>query len=104
MTQRHLHSELGRVRNKRSLKAHSLRPAGEVSHPRRGVNSLSRDTSNVFSTPVVLVLTWSECVYCRLGGTGGGQASGLLVGPSGPVQFKVEPDAGGFLVGFSLVL
>lgn len=53
----------------------------------------SRDTSNVFSTLVLLVLTSSECVCCRLGEMARGQAGVPLVWPSGSVQFKVEPDA-----------
>lgn len=52
---------------------------------------VGRDTSNVFSTPVLLVLTSSECVCCRLGEMARGQAGVLLVWPSGSVQFKVEP-------------
>lgn len=51
-----------------------------------------RDTSNVFSAPVLLVLTSSECVCCRLGEMARGQAGVLFVWPSGSVQFKVEPD------------
>lgn len=51
---------------------------------------VGRDTSNVFSAPVLLVLTSSECVCCRLGEMTRGQAGVLLVWPSGSVQFKVE--------------
>ena len=50
-----------------------------------------RDTSNVFSTLVLLVLTSSECVCRRLGEMARGQAGVMLVQPSGSVQFKVEP-------------
>ncbi len=52
---------------------------------------LGRDTSNVFSAPVLVVLTSSECVCCRLGKMVRGQAGVLLVWPAGSVQFKVEP-------------
>lgn len=62
---------------------------------------VGRDTSNVFSASVLLVLTSSECVCCRLGEMVRGQAGVLLVWPSGSVQFKVEPDAvRGFLFVF----
>lgn len=50
---------------------------------------VGRDTSNVFSAPVLLVLTSSECVCCRSGEIG--QAGVPLVWPSGSSQFKVEP-------------
>ena len=51
---------------------------------------VGRDTSNVFSAPLLLVLTSSECVCCRLGEMARGQAGVLPVWPSGSVQFKVE--------------
>lgn len=53
---------------------------------------VGKDTSNVFSAPVFLVLTSSECVCCRFGEMARGQASVLLVWPPGSVQFKVEAD------------
>lgn len=59
---------------------------------------VGRDTSNVFSAPVLLVLTSSECVCCRLGEMARGQAAVLLVWPSGSAWFKVETHTvrGGF--------
>lgn len=48
---------------------------------------VGKDTSNVFSAPVLLVLTSSECVCCRFGEMARGQASVLLVWPP-----KVEAD------------
>lgn len=63
---------------------------------------VGRDTSNVFSAPVLLVLTSSGCVCCRLGEMARGQAGVLLVWPSGSVQFKVALDTvRGFLCLFS---
>lgn len=53
---------------------------------------VGRDASNVFSAPVLLVLTSSKCVFCRLGEMPRGQACVPLVWPSGSMQFKVEPD------------
>lgn len=64
---------------------------------------VGKDTSNVFSAPVLLVLTSSECVCCRFGELARGQPGVLPVWPSGSVQFKVEPNTarGVFLYLFS---